>query len=624
VYVQHGPAAGARARRDGEARRDARDARRAAKLELRAAFRFAAYTNGARVDFAISGVESGPPSKPATGASADTAAKPRRGVAKNDGAAAAAPPGPVAKKRGEASAAKTSAPPTAPPRLGVVRRASAPSVSDKATTLGTTPSLVGVNGVTTSNANPFDGARACVSESERRAPTGTFALGLRAGAANVASDALEGASATGATVPYVAASASSTDTARSLCPASVTRAPPCSLTATGETSRMVGGGVATSVAAEEPRALENASAPASATRVACAPAGSAMGVSQIASADETATATGKDAANGTAVAAEAIAHTTTPEPPSRRRSAPETNTVAPPPACAAVGATARARGGATNSKEICALPIRGVRDERNRRRLRGEEKVQREESLHERVRRGETLRVDARFRSRDPRAGSPLEAAPATPPYAHPSGAAATRSGDGPGTSSATTTPRSPPKTPPPAADVAGGNANAGRAAETKLMTETPSRLVERASASSSTAANQSRRFSEARTSASVFSRLAGATHVTRVEAVPASTPRGVVAFRAGAPRHRAHRAEAAPRGDLDATARLCLGNEAHEGELHRGPARARRRPAADDARRRRREGRRDERRVRRRRRRDSGDAGDDAHDDDVRVCRYG
>mmetsp|Transcript_7471 Transcript_7471/g.31829 ORF Transcript_7471/g.31829 Transcript_7471/m.31829 type:complete len:443 (-) Transcript_7471:3527-4855(-) len=324
-----------------------------------AAFRFAAYTNGARVDFAISGVESGPPSKPATGASADTAAKPRRGVAKNDGAAAAAPPGPVAKKRGEASAAKTSAPPTAPPRLGVVRRASAPSVSDKATTLGTTPSLVGVNGVTTSNANPFDGARACVSESERRAPTGTFDDGLRAGAANVASDALEGASATGATVPYVAASASSEDTARSLCPASVTRAPPCSLTATGETSRMVGGGVATSVAAEEPRALPNASAPASATRVACAPAGSAMGVSQIASADETATATGKDAANGAAVAPEAIAHTTTPEPPSRRRSAPETNTVAPPPACAAVGATARARGGATNSKEICALPDAG-------------------------------------------------------------------------------------------------------------------------------------------------------------------------------------------------------------------------------------------------------------------------
>ena len=95
--------------------------------------------------------------------------------------------------------------------------------------------------------------------------------------------------------------------------------------------------------------------------------------------------------------------------------------------------------------------------------------MQREEALHERVRRGEALGV--RFfsfrRGRAARA-----AAAATPPYAHPISAAATVSGAGPGTSNATAIPRSPPKTPPPTAEAAGGNANAGRAAVTKSITE--------------------------------------------------------------------------------------------------------------------------------------------------------
>ena len=69
-------------------------------------------------------------------------------------------------------------------------------------------------------------------------------------------------------------------------------------------------------------------------------------------------------------------------------------------------------------------------------------------------------------------AGAPRAAAAATPPYAHPISAAATVSGAGPGTSNATAIPRSPPKTPPPTAEAAGGNANAGRAAVTKSITE--------------------------------------------------------------------------------------------------------------------------------------------------------
>ena len=78
--------------------------------------------------------------------------------------------------------------------------------------------------------------------------------------------------------------------------------------------------------------------------------------------------------------------------------------------------------------------------------------MQREEALHERVRRGEALGV-CFFRSG---AGAPRAAAAATPPYAHPISAAATVSGAGPGTSNATAIPRSPPKTPPPTAEAAG------------------------------------------------------------------------------------------------------------------------------------------------------------------------
>ena len=277
-----------------------------------------------------------PPSWPASGASADTAANPARGVAKNDGATAAAPPRDAAKKRGGASATKTIAPPEASDAAPSVSRATGAA-------LGTTPSRRGVKGATTSNANP-GGIRAWFdSAGDRRAPTATFAEGRRAGAANVASEALPGVSATGANVPNVAASESSADTARRRAPVSVTRAPPCGVTDTGDTSRIVGGGVATSVAAALALApTPNASAPASATRAACAPAGSDVGVSHATSAEETATATGTAAANGDALALDASAHTSA-LCSSRRRSAPETKTTAPPPACAAVGASARAR-----------------------------------------------------------------------------------------------------------------------------------------------------------------------------------------------------------------------------------------------------------------------------------------
>ena len=95
----------------------------------------------------------------------------------------------------------------------------APSGPAALTALGTVPSRRGVNGATTSNANP-EGIRACSgSASDRRAPTATFAEGRRAGDANVASDALPGVRATGANVPNVAASASSAETARRRVPA---------------------------------------------------------------------------------------------------------------------------------------------------------------------------------------------------------------------------------------------------------------------------------------------------------------------------------------------------------------------------------------------------------------------
>ena len=165
-----------------------------------------------------------------------------------------------AKKRGGASATKTIAPPEASDAAPSVSRATGAA-------LGTTPSRRGVKGATTSNANP-GGIRAWFdSAGDRRAPTATFAEGAARRAANVASEALPGVSATGANVPNVAASESSADTARRRAPVSVTRAPPCGVTDTGDTSRIVGGGVATSVAAALALApTPNASAPASATR----------------------------------------------------------------------------------------------------------------------------------------------------------------------------------------------------------------------------------------------------------------------------------------------------------------------------------------------------------------------